>query len=128
MDLGRRIRLYVFGVVLGGIAAYFIYGQRLTNTAWAPEARVKLRLRSTLVKTTPAAREALAGLGLDLQDIREGLDSMAVRFQESRRTDDSLYYVLNGRVNGKGIAFTAATLRNYEIDSTATLWTVGPWP
>lgn len=121
MDLGRRIKLYVFGVVLGGIVAWGIYGNRLSNTAWMPEERVKLRLRSTLIKATPNAEQELAQHGLDLAALRGALDSSTVDFKASRRTDDSLWYVVHARHDGVDYAYTCSALRDYVIDSTATL-------
>lgn len=121
MDFKRRLNLYLFGLVLGGILSYLIYGKRLTNTAWMPEARVKLRLHSTLLRTTPAAQTQLDGLHLTLATLRASLDSASVSFAQSRRTKDSLYYAVSGPVDGRMIAYTVATLRDYMVDSTATL-------
>ncbi len=121
MDLGRRIKLYVFGVVLGGIVAWGIYGNRLSNTAWMPEERVKLRLRSTLIKATPDAQAELMARGLDLAALRGALDSSSVDFKASRRTDDSLWYVVKARHNGVDLVYTCTALRDYVIDSTATV-------
>jgi hypothetical protein len=121
MDLSRRIKLYVFGVVLGGIAAWLIYGKRLSNDAWTPESRVKLRLRTTLIRATPAAQDQLRTLGLDLSALRQALDSAEVDFKASRRTDDSLWYVVDTRADGHDYRYTCAALRDYVIDSTATV-------
>lgn len=121
MDLGRRIKLYVFGVVLGGIIAWGIYGNRLSNTAWMPEERVKLRLRSTLIKATPDAQAQLTARGLDLAALRGALDSSSVDFKASRRTDDSLWYVVSARHQGQDLVYTCTALRDYVIDSTATV-------
>ena len=54
------------------------------------------------------------------------MDSLAVDFGKSRRTDDSLYYELSGPVNGRRVELSIATLRDYAIDSTSTLLMVRP--
>ncbi|HEY0978098.1 MAG TPA: hypothetical protein VGE21_11575 [Flavobacteriales bacterium] len=121
MELSRRIKLYVFGVVIGGVAAWAIYGKKLTNTAWMPEARVKLRLSSTLVKATPSAQQQLDALSLDLLSVRLALDSSQVDFKASTRTDDSLFYVVHTTLDGRSYTYGCAALRDYVVDSTATL-------
>lgn len=126
MDLKRRIKLFLIGLGLGSIAAYFIFGSRLTNGAWTPQERVKLRLKSTLVHATPAAQARLDMLHLDLAALRASMDSCTVDFGDSRRTDDSLFYVVKGKVGGQRLRFHVAALRNYEIDSTATLLDIAP--
>lgn len=124
MDLKRRLKLYLMGLVLGGIASYFIFGKRLTNTGWTPEARVILRLKTTLIRTTPQAQAALDAMHIDLPMMRAALDSCDVSFIHSRRTDDSLYYEISGPVGGKPVVFTVAALRDYMVDSTATVWSI----
>jgi hypothetical protein len=126
MDLKRRLKLFLLGLGLGSIAAYLIFGPRLTNGAWTPQERVKLRMRSTLVHAAPDAQRTLDSLGLDLAALRGAMDSCTVDFSESRRTDDSLFYAISGPVNGCALRFTVAALRNYEVDSTARLLDIGP--
>lgn len=125
MDLSRRIKLYVFGVVVGGVLAWAFFGTRLTSTAWMPEDRVKLRLRSTLIKATPEAEAQLAPLQLDLSTLRTSLDSAQVDFKASARTDDSLYYVVHTTIDGRVYTYRCAALRDYVVDSTATLTAIG---
>lgn len=54
------------------------YGERLTNGAWLPEAKVKSRLRSTLLATTPAVEEQLGARSLDLAAIRASMEDADV--------------------------------------------------
>lgn len=121
MNFKQRLNRYFIGLGLGTLVSIAIFGKSCSNTAWAPGPRVKLRLKSTLVKAAPAAQHTLDEAGLTLADLRAGMDSMHVDFGHSRMTDDSLFYQLNGTVNGHGVAFVAVALRNYEKDSTATL-------
>lgn len=126
MTFARRLRLFMLGLGLGTVVSFIIFGKGCTNTAWAPEARVKLRMKSTLIRATPEAEDALKGLGLGLADLRAGMDGLDVDFGGSRRTDDSLYYTIGGSVKGRPVLLRIATLRDYMVDSTSTLLTIVP--
>ncbi len=120
------MRLFMLGLGLGTIVSFMIFGKSCTNTAWAPEARVKLRMKSTLTRATPAADAALRTMELELADLRAGMDSLEVDFGASRRTSDSLYYAIGGKLKGRSILLRVAALRDYTLDSTSTLLTIGP--
>ena len=126
MNFGRRLRLFMLGLGLGTVLSFAIFGKSCTNMAWAPEARVQLRMKTTLVHATPRARAAMEALHMDIGVLRASMDSLDVDFSKSRRTDDSLYYQLSGPVNGRHVELSIATLRDYAIDSTSTLLMVGP--
>lgn len=122
MTLTRRLYLFGIGIGLGCLLAWGIYGNRLENTDWMPNHRVKLRLQSTLVKATPEAEAQLAPLHLTLADLRYAvLDSCDVNFSNSIRSKDSLVYYVYGTVRGQQVNYMAATLRDFRTDSTATL-------
>jgi hypothetical protein len=121
MTFKRRLTLFVFGLGLGSILAWAIFGRRLTNSDWLPNERVKLRLANTLTQATPKAQAMLAPLGLDLHDLRAGMDSCDVDFPDSKRSTDSLVYAVHGIVQGHTVSFMVATLRDFRTDSTATL-------
>ncbi|MCC6939813.1 MAG: hypothetical protein IT226_16480 [Flavobacteriales bacterium] len=121
MDLRRRLTLYLFGLIIGGGIAYWTYGERLTNGAWLPEAKVKSRLRSTLLATTPAVEEQLGARSLDLAAIRASMEDADVDFGASRRTDDSLIYSVTTKVNGTELHLVIGALRDFDKDTTATL-------
>lgn len=121
MDLKRRLTLYLFGLILGGIASYFIYGDRLTNGAWLPDAKVKLRLINTLTQASPSAQAEMDARAITLQTLREALPKADVRFGDSRRTSDSLVYAVDVTVDGKPVRLTIGALRDSDRDSTATL-------
>jgi hypothetical protein len=114
----------MLGLGLGTVLSFAIFGKSCTNTAWAPEARVRLRMKTTLVRATPQAADALQALQLDLAELRAAMDSLDVDFSKSRRTSDSLYYAMAGRVNGRTLELNVAALRDYSIDSTSTLLSV----
>lgn len=121
MDLQRRLTLYLFGLLIGGGLAYWFYGQRLTSGAWLPEAKLKQRLRSTLVKTTPAAQRALAEQGLTLDALRMRMDSARIDLGASVRGADSIIYAVDAPYNGRRLQLRISALRDFDRDSTATL-------
>ena len=126
MDLQRRLTLYLFGLLIGAGAAYWFYGERLTSGAWLPEQKVKQRLVSTLVRATPAAQQALEAWPAALGDVRTAIATSTVSFQESQRRNDSIYYALDGTVSGRAARFVIVGLRDFDRDSTATLWSISP--
>ena len=124
MDLQRRLTLYLFGLLIGGGMAYWIYGKRLTSGAWLPEHKTKQRLESTLLRSTPAADMDLAAWPADLETVRKSIPTATVSFKESIRRNDSIYYALDGTVNGRDARFVIVGLRDFDRDSTATLWSL----
>lgn len=121
MDLQRRLTLYLLGLIIGGALAYWFYGQRLTSGAWLPEAKLKQRLRSTLVKATPAAQQALDDRSISLSDLRVRMDSARIDFGASTRGKDSLVYAVAAPFNGSKLHLRISALRDFDRDSTATL-------
>lgn len=126
MDLTRRLTLYFFGLLIGGGLSYWIYGQRITSGAWLPENKTKQRLESTLLRATSDAQVSMQAWGTDLEGVRAGIASSTVLFKESIRRNDSIYYVLDGEINAKPARFVIVGLRDFDSDSTATLWSLKP--
>ena len=124
MTFKRRLLLFSFGIGLGCLLAWGIYGNRLNNTDWMPNHRVKLRLKSTLIKATPEAQAMLIPLNLDLADLRTAMDSCDIDFSDSKRSKDSLVYFVYGTVQGQKVHYMASTLRDFRTDSTATLMSI----
>lgn len=122
MDLSRRLTLYLFGLILGGLLSYWIYGKRITSGAWLPENKVKQRLESTLLKASAEAQRDMASWPTDLEGVRRAIPQATVSFDESVRSGDSIYYALQGEVAGKPARFVIVGLRDFDRDSTATLW------
>ena len=122
MTFTRRLTLFAFGTGLGCLLAWGIYGNRLNNTDWMPNYRVKLRLASTLIKATPEAEAQLAPLNLSLADLRKTvIDSCDINFSDSQRSEDSLVYYVHGTVRGQQVQYMVSTFRDFRTDSTATL-------
>lgn len=124
MDLTRRIQLYLIGLIIGGGIAYFIYGDRITNGAWTPESKLKQRLHSTLLQARPSAEQQLAERNIRLEELRLAMDVASIDFSDSERTSDSMFYAVDTRVQGKDLRLIVVGLRDFDRDSTATLWSV----
>lgn len=122
MTLLRRIRYYAIGLLIGGAAAYGIYGNRLINGAWTPEAKVKQRLRSTLLKSTAQAEQELVMRGLALADIRLAMTDADIDFGDTERGDDTIFYAVEADLKGARTRMVIMALRDFDSDSTATLW------
>ena len=121
MDLKRRLQLYLVGLIIGGGAAYLMMGDRLTNSAWTPEEKVKQRLRSTLLRATADAERQLAVRALTLGDVRSSLDSASVDLSDTKRNGDSITYVLDTRLKGEDVRLSVAAL------ATGVLWLTVLW-
>jgi len=125
LTLFRRIRFYAIGLLIGGAAAYAILGDRLTNGAWTPESKVKQRLRSTLLKASPEAQQELIARNLQLADVRLAMPTADIDFGESERGDDTIFYAVEAMLNGNSTTMVIMALRDFDTDSTATLWRFG---
>lgn len=121
MTFGQRLRRYAIGIGIGLVLSYLFLGDRLSNTAWMPKDRVKDRLQSTLVKSLPAAETALSQKNINLEDIRSNIQQADIDLRGSTRTDDSIYYKVDCAVKGNDLKMTIAVLRDFDLDSTATL-------
>jgi len=56
--------------------------------------------------------------------VRTSIAAASVSFKESIRRNDSIYYTLDGTVNGRDARFVIVGLRDFDRDSTATLWSL----
>ena len=101
--------------------AYKFYGDRVTNGKWLPENKVKQRLLSTLIGSSPEADQQLAAWSTDLNAVRLSLDSATLDLGASKRTPDSIYYSMRTTVAGRNADLTIAVLRDFDLDTTATL-------
>jgi hypothetical protein len=126
MDLQRRLTLYLFGLIIGGALAYWFYGQRLTNAAWIPEERIKLRLRTTLVYATEEAAEQLAAWPATLADLRAAMVDNDVDVSATRRVQDTLYYTVDLTILQRPARLQIWAWANAAQDSTATLVGIVP--
>ena len=121
MTFARRIRLFILGVLIGGTAAWFFFGERITNGAWLPESRIKLRLKETLVKSAPEVTGSLASWPSTIDSVRASVAGGEVILKETRRHGDSLTYTVDVTLAGKPARLKVLVLENTEVDSLATL-------
>ena len=121
MTLARRIRLFIIGVLIGGVAAWFFFGNRITSGAWLPEARIKLRLKETLLKSTPEAAVALASWPSTLDSARASVNAGEVILKETRRHGDSLTYIVDVILANRPARLKVLVLEDLRTDSLATL-------
>lgn len=124
MDFSRRLKLFLFGIIIGSVAAWFIYGEKLMNKGWTPEERIKKRVEATLVKSTASAQQQLTAWPADLSQVKAGVPQSDVLVSETRRRGDSLFYTLEATVAQKRARLVVSVLEHYERDSTATLQSI----
>lgn len=124
MDLKRRLQLYLVGLIIGGVAAYFFYGERLTTSAWTPQEKIKQRLRSTLIQAAPEAEVQLQERSIDLATVRAALNGASVDLKDTKRSGDSLYYAVDTKLQDRDVRLIVVGLRDFDRDSTATLWRI----
>ena len=124
MTLSRRIYLYLVGIIIGGVVAYGIYGDRVISAAWTPKAKVRQRLQSTLIAVAPEAQAALDERSLQLTDVRKALATADINLSDTQRGDDSIFYAVDAVLNGTESRLTILALRDFDTDSTATLWRI----
>lgn len=117
MKFNKRLRLYIFGVIIGcALVALFFKGRLSTFTSWLPGNRVLELLRKSEAEYTPQALCQLECLGLDTADVRTVKNQGNVRFKLSEVREDPKTYVVDKTLDAHKVrmTFTAA-------DSVATL-------
>ncbi len=90
MKIGRRLRVYLIGVVMGLIATYFILGTR--SCEWLPGKRVKAFISENQIRISDFNACRMACYGLNRTDIFNVLNSGSVSFSESKTSGDQKEY------------------------------------
>jgi hypothetical protein len=126
MDFGRRLKLFLFGLIIGGALAWLFFGQRLLNAGWTPSARIKKRIDATLIRASADAQRSMAAWPTDLRSVRAAVSEAEVILKETRRSGDSIFYTLDATVAGKAARSIVLVMEHYERDSTATLLSLTP--
>ena len=121
MNLARRIRLFIIGLLIGAVAAWFFFGDRITSGAWMPEARIKLRLKETLMKSAAEASATMATWPTTIDSVRASVANGEVILKETRRHGDSHTYTVDVSLAGKPARLKVLVLEDFRIDSMATL-------
>ncbi len=121
MEFGRRLKLYLFGLIIGGVLAWLLYGERLLNAGWTPEARIKERIAATLLRTSDEGAEAMRRRSISLADVKAAIPDAEVILKETRRQGDSILYSLHASINTGPAHLIVLVREDYDRDSTATL-------
>lgn len=103
MSFGRRIRLFIFGVLLGSLVVWGFLFRGRTFPAWTPEGRVLESLQEHPVKISSVARCLLDCNHISDQDILALIADGDVLFSQSDiHGKDVPEYVVEGKgQNGK---------------------------
>jgi len=103
MSFGRRLRLFILGILLGSgvVWAFLIKGR--TFPAWTPKGRILESLQQQPVKISTNAKCLLGCLKISNDDVLEILRTADVNFSESNIRDMEVpEYVLEGKArNGQ---------------------------
>ena len=117
MKFGRRLRLYVFGVLLGCLVAYgFFHGRLSILTDWLPGNRVLKLLQKSEPLFTERALCQLACFNLDTSAVRIAKVEGDVRFKLSETHIEPKQYVVDADLKPEKVRMTFSI-----SDSLATL-------
>ena len=81
--LMRKIRLYLVGLVIGGLISYFLLYKDRDLSYWTPERQVTGRLKMYLLKYMPLAECQMKCTGFTEADLKSRMDSASVDFKNS---------------------------------------------
>ncbi|MEX1189380.1 MAG: hypothetical protein WED33_08985 [Bacteroidia bacterium] len=120
MDFKRRLRLFIFGILLGsGVVWAFLFRGR-DLPAWTPEGRILEALQQNPVKISSLAKCKLSCFDISDEDILEVIRTADVNFSESNIRDKEVpEYVLEGKgVNGDmhKLLFRSEYMSSYLMD------------
>lgn len=81
--LFRKIRLYLVGVLLGGIVSYFLLIKDKDLSYWTPERQVTGRLKMYALSYSEKASCQMTCNSLDEKSLKAKMDSASVDFKNS---------------------------------------------
>jgi|SRR5690554_2421924 len=117
MKFGRRLRLFIFGVLMGCGLVYVYFNERLNIlTDWLPGNRVLTVLQRSEPLFTEQALCQLACFDLDTADVRTVKNDGNVRFKFSETRVEPKQYVVDSKLNNEKVRMTFSI-----ADSLATL-------
>lgn len=119
MSFGRRLRLFILGILLGSLVVWAFLFRGRTFPAWTPEGRVLEALQEQPVKISKFAACQLTCFDISNEDVLEVLRSADVLFSESSIRDKEVpEYVLEGKgLDGRmhKLKFRSEYLSSYLI-------------
>lgn len=102
MKTWHRIRLYLFGFMIGCVLVYFILLRGKNRTSWLPASRVKEQLIKGNLVFTDHAKCRMICRGISEKEVREILQNGNVNFSESHTHDKPCpSYAVEGTTSSK---------------------------
>lgn len=121
--MARRVRVYLFGVILGCVMSYFFLERGEHDfTFWLPENRVLAEISDSMMYN-PTAKCYLDCYSIDERSIDKLLVDGDVNFGESlTKKAPKIYQVEGMSISGKKIAIRVKMMERYaEVFSVAVL-------
>lgn len=104
MKLFQRIAFYGFGVLIGSIFVYFVWGKKGASFDYLPNARVLKNIRSDVRLFSVDATESMMNIEIDTADISAILKYGNVDFDKSdQRGKPCKTFVIDGKPKEKDI-------------------------
>ena len=116
--LFRKLRLYLFGVIMGGIISYFMFIKDRDLSYWTPERQVTGRLKMYALSYTDKAKCQMECNHLTEQELKLEMDSASVDFKnsETQRKPCPIYSVYtNDGLNVKAVLCDDSTAQILEF-------------
>ena len=117
MKLIHRIAYYGFGLLLGSIVVYFIWGKKNVTFNYLPNARVLKEIRKDIPQYSIQANENMLSSNIDTIEVNMILKYGDIDFKKSlpREKPCKTYYI-DGKPNNKQV-----TLVIKKCDSISTI-------
>ena len=117
----KRIRLYLFGFLIGCVMVYFLLLRGVNRTYWFPNNRVKEQVNKSTFSFSEHAKCILLCKQISEEEVREVLKNGDVNFSESdTRGVPCPSYAIEGTSHNKKLR---VLLTVFERDSTAEITT-----
>ena len=101
MSFGKRLRLYLTGVLVGGVFVVFIFNDRLSIlTDWLPNNRVINFIEETYLGADSMAVCQAECLDIDVSGIESRLSDADVMFDKSETKGELKTYLVNLNLDG----------------------------
>jgi hypothetical protein len=103
MNFARRLRLFIFGILVGCLVVWALLMRGREFPAWTPEGRILEALQQHPVKVSQAARCMMQCNNISNNDMLSVINSADVVFSESTVRDiETPEYILQGQgLNGR---------------------------
>lgn len=125
MKTWPRIRLYLFGFLVGCVMVYFVLFKGRNRGYWLPENRVKEQLMKGNLVFTEHAKCRMTCRGISEEEVKEILKNGSVNFSESHPHDTPCpSYALEGTMADKQnvrIVFSSCDTTTTKVVTTIDL-------